>query len=354
MTVCRSRRQMLKALGGIAVGFSFSACTDTTAEPSTLTLYNWDDYLDPAAMTGFSAETGQRVRMRTFATNEELYEQLHRAEGGYDVIVPSNDLVDRLIQEGLLAPLDRAKLTNFANIDPLFQDAPYDANRAHSVPYTWATCGIAYRPSKMPGGQAPTSWKVMFDSTEFAGRIALLSEPGLLFRLVAKYLGHGSVPLTPAIITEVEMLLRRQAHNVVFHEDNGQDLIIDGEVDLAIEYNGDVATALPRDSDLAYVIPNEGSELLTDCLCIPKASKLIAEAHAFINHVLDAEVGAANAAYLGYPTPNAAARALMDLEYSQNPVIFHTQADLARCTSARYEGTEINDLVQQAYERVRL
>lgn len=354
------RRSLLQGLGVAAVGISFgglAACSDSsgglasTGEEATLNFYNWDTYIGETTLDDFRKATGITVNMSLFATNDELFAKLRAGNPGYDVIVPSNDFVERMIQAELIQPLDHAQIPNLANVDPTFVDVSYDPGRVYSMPYTWLVLGIGYRKSKV--NAVPDSWKVLFDSSEYAGRIALLSEAGDVMRLGAKYLGHSVNAITPEIIAEVEAMMIRQKPNIkTFHEDNGQDLLLLGEVDLVLEYNGDIAQIMQEDDDIDFIVPKEGSQLNSDNLCIPVGAPHPRNAHLFINNLLDGEVGKGISETILYPTPNAAAKALMPPEYSNNPVIFPPAEVLARCEYAAYNATN-QPLYEEAFTRIR-
>jgi len=188
-----SRRAMLATLGGAAVGFSLGGCARDAVD--TLNFYTWDTYIGKTTLADFEAATGADVRASYFANNDELFAKLKAGNRGYDVIVPADEVVERMVAADLLQPLDLAKIPNFANIDPQFRNRPYDPGNAHSVPYTWLVQGIGYRKSKVDG--VPDSWRWIFDSDRYAGRIALHSEAADIIRLGAKYLaGHMNATTT--------------------------------------------------------------------------------------------------------------------------------------------------------------
>ncbi|MES2700075.1 MAG: spermidine/putrescine ABC transporter substrate-binding protein [Pseudomonadota bacterium] len=354
------RRTLLQGLGVAAVGLSFgglAACskegggTASTGEEATLNFYNWDTYIGETTLGDFAASSGITVNMSLFATNDELFAKLRAGNPGFDVIVPSNDFVERMVQSNLVQELDHSKIPNMANVDPTFIDVAYDPGRKFSIPYTWLALGIGYRKSKVSA--VPDSWKVLFDSAEYAGKIALLSEAGDVMRLGAKYLGHSVNAITPEIIAEVEAMMIRQKPNIrTFHEDNGQDLLLSGEVDLVLEYNGDIAQIMTEDDDIDFLIPKEGSQLNSDNLCIPTGAPHPLNAHAFINNLLDAEVGKKITETILYPTPNAAAKALMPDDYKNNPVIFPPADLLAKSEYASYNET-LQPLYEEAFTRIR-
>ncbi len=358
-----SRRSLLQGLGVAAVGLSFTgplaACGPKTAtsgspghEDPKVNFYNWDTYTGRTTLADFKAITGVTVDMSLFATNDELFAKLRPGNPGYDVIVPSNEFVTEMAEAGMLELIDRSKIPNFKNLAPSFQDASFDPGRSYSMPYTWLVTGIGYRKSKVHG--VPDSWKWLFDSDRYKGRIALVSEADDIVRAGAKYLGHSVVGITPDIAQQVEAMLVRQKPNIkAFHDDNGQDLLVQHEVDLVMEYNGDIAQVMQDDPDIAFVVPKEGSLLNSDCLCIPKGAPRPDNAHAFINYLLDAKAGAEISSTILYPTPNAAARALMPASYRNNPVIFPPDETLARCEYGKFEGPAKQQMYDEVMTRIR-
>jgi spermidine/putrescine transport system substrate-binding protein len=363
-----NRRSLLKGLGAAAVGISFSGmlagCGEKqpaaggavakiapTGEEPKLNFYNWDTYIGETTLADFKGASGIDVNMTLFASNDELFAKLRAGNPGYDVIVPSNDFVERMAAAGMIVPLDHTQIPNFKNAAPEYQDVPYDPKRAYSMPYTWLVLGIGYRKSKVK--TPPDSWKVLFDSDEYKGRIAVLSEAGDMFRLYGKYLGKSVNALTPEDIKTIEAMMIKQKPNIkAFHEDNGQDLLLKGEVDLVLEYNGDIAQIMSEDDDIGFVVPKEGSQLNSDNLCIPKGAPHPKNAHALINYLLDGEVGKKITETILYPTPNAAAKALMPDAYKNNPAIFPAADVLAKCEYAKFR-PDIQPLYEEAFTRVR-
>jgi len=352
-----SRRSILQQLGAAAVGVTFTGAAGCSPSGGgdgerSINFYNWDTYIGETTLEDFKTASGVTVNMSLFATNDELFAKLRAGNPGFDVIVPSNEFVTRMSQAQMLMPLDRAKIPNFANLLPEFQDAAFDPGRVYSMPYTWLTLGIAYRKSAVEG--VPDSWKWLFDSNKYAGKIALLSESADLIRLCAKYKGHSVNNIPDAMLTEIEQMLIRQKPFVkAFHEDNGQDMLLSREVDIVLEYNGDIAQAKLEDDDIDFVVPVEGSLLNSDCLCIPTGAPNPDDAHAFINYILDGQAGAKISETILYPTPNGAARALMPDDYKNNPIIFPPADVLAKCEYGAFEGPEKASLYEEIMTRVR-
>jgi len=219
------------------------------------------------------------------------------------------------------------------------------------MPYTWLCQGIGYRKSKIDG--VPDSWKWVFDSDRYKGRIGLFSEADDLIELGAKYLGHSVNDIPLAMIDRVaEMLIRQKPNIKIFHNDEGQDLLLAGDIDIVQEYNGDIAQVMLEDPDLDFVVPREGTVLNSDCLCIPTGAPRPDNAHQFINFVLDGQNGAEISQTIRYPTPNAAALALMPASYRDSPVIFPPAEVMAKCEYARFEGLERAQLYDETLTRI--
>ncbi|MEM1163597.1 MAG: spermidine/putrescine ABC transporter substrate-binding protein, partial [Pseudomonadota bacterium] len=304
-----------------------------SAGQGTVNFYNWDTYIGENTLEEFTSATGIAVQYDLFADNDELFAKLKNGNPGYDLIVPTNDYVERMIIADMLAPLDHSKIPNMANIDPNFQDAAFDPGRKFSLPYMWGTIGVGYRKSKVDG--VPESWADLYTSDKYAGKIAMLSDGQNVFGSCLKMLGKSLNDWSDENIAEAEAVLLAQKKNITaFAPDNGQDLLLAGEVDLAMEWNGDILQAMEEDDDIGFVVPKEGGLKWEDTLCIPKGGPNPEGAHALINFLLDAEVGKDLAEYIYYATPNAAAKALTSEDYQANPAIFPSDETLAKCESA--------------------
>lgn len=353
-----SRRSLLQQFGAAAIGVSFAGGLAACGQGNggrRVNFYNWDTYIGPTTLADFEAATGVPVQMSLFATNDELFARLRAGNPGFDVIVPSNEFVTRMSQADMIQELDHAQIPNMSNLLPEFQDAAFDPGRRYSMPYTWLVLGVAYRKAAMRNGEVPNSWRYLFDSPQYSQRIALLSESADLIRLCAKYKGMSLNNIPDATLTEIEqMLIRQKPHIKAFHEDDGQDLLAAGEVDIVLEYNGDIAQLMSDEGGDAFdfVVPQEGTLINSDCLCIPTGAPHVEEAHAFINYLLDAEAGQKITEEIQYPTPNAAVAARMGPEYQNNPVIFPPADVMAKSEYGAFEGDERARLYEEIFTRI--
>jgi spermidine/putrescine transport system substrate-binding protein len=345
-----SRRAALKGIS--AVGLSFTLPKGAFAQGGTVNFYNWDTYIGENTLSEFTAATGIEVQYDLFADNEELFAKFRNGNPGYDLIVPTNDFVERFMEAELLQELDHSRIPNLANVDPGFMDPAHDRGRRFSVPYMWGTIGVGYRKSEVNG--VPDSWSHLYTSDEYANRIALLGEPTTVMQMAFKLMGKSLNDWSDENIAAAEeMIIAQKSKITSFAPDNGQDLLLAGEVDLAQEWNGDILQAMDEDDDIGYVVPAEGGLLWEDDLCIPVGAPNPEGAHELINYILDAEAGAAIADYIYYASPNLAARELLSADYNENPAIFPSQETIAKSEVSLFPGQEVLSKIDAAWTRVR-
>jgi spermidine/putrescine transport system substrate-binding protein len=347
-----NRRTFLAGSTALVAGLSIMPRFSFSEEEKKLNFYNWDTYIGETTLADFNAATGIEVKMDLFADNDELFAKLKAGNPGYDVIVPTNDYLERMLLADMLMPIDHSKIPNMANIDKPFQDASFDPGRKHSIPYMWGTLGVGYRISKVEG--TVDSWKTLLDDDKYAGRMSLLGDAANVIGAALKYLGFSYNSVDPAEIKKAEELLIAGKKNIkVYADDNGQDLLASKEVDIAQEWNGDILQVMKEDKDITYIVPTEGSLLWQDTMAIPKGAPHPENAHAFMNFILDADAGAKIAETIQYATANAAAKAKMSAEYRENPAIFPTEEVVAKCEAAIYVGEEGVKMRDEAWTRIQ-
>ena len=336
-----TRRRFLQGSTAVAAGITLLPKSGWSASDPIVNFYNWDTYIGETTLDDFKTASGIEAKMDLFADNDELFAKLKAGNPGYDLIVPTNDYVERMIVAGMLVPLDHSKIPNIKNIDPVFMDPAFDPGRKYSLPYMWGTIGIGYRKSRVDG--VPDSWKWLYDSDKYTGRIAMLGQASDVIGMGLKYMGKSLNTRDAGEIKAAErMLIAQKPHIKVFADDNGQDLLLSGEVDLTMEWNGDIG----------FVVPAEGGLLWEDGLAIPTDAPHPENAHKLIDFILDAEVGAAIADFIQYATPNAAAKALMSSDYTENPAIFPPADVIGRCETAIYLGEDVTRLYDESWTRI--
>lgn len=348
-----NRRQLLASAGAAFAGISFVSTKSMAAEDKKVNLYNYDTYIGETTLADFKSKTGIAPKMDLFADMDELFSKLKAGNPGYDAIVVAGDYLERMIKAGMMSPLDQSKIPNMANIDPAFASPSYDPGNKYSIPYMWGTIGIGYRKSAV-GDAVIDSWKVLFDSDQFASKISVLGDAQNVLGCALKYLGYSFNSTNVDEFKKVEELLIKQKKNIkVFAPDNGQDLLAAGEVVACQEWSGDITQVMKEDSDLTYVVPKEGSNVWTDNWAIPKDAPHPENAHAFLNFVMDAEIGKSIATTVQYGTPNIAAKNLMSEDYKSNPAIFPSAEILAKCERTEYLGEEITKVRDEVWTRIQ-
>ena len=279
---------------------------------------SWGEYIDESLITEFEERTGIRVNYQTVESNEALYALLKAGAGDYDVIVPSDYMISRLIEEGMLEELDYSNIPNFDLIDDRFKNLSYDPENKYTVPYTWGTVGIIYN-EDMVGGEI-TSWSAMFDD-KYAGEVLLInnSRDALGFTLLS--LGYSLNTTNEAEIREAfEKLSNAMARGV--YQGKVMDEIFGkmegGNAAIATYYAGDyLSMADNTDEPLAFVVPEEGSNWFVDAMCILKDAPHKEEAEAWINFITSTEASLANMDYIWYASPNREALELYPSYYEE-------------------------------------
>lgn len=347
-----SRRQFMGGAAAVGVSIAGMPKFASAAEEKKLNFYNWDTYIGETTLDDFKAATGIEVKMDLFADTSELFAKLRAGNPGYDVVVPSGDWIPRMVAADMLMPLDHSKIPNMSNLFPRFLDASFDKGRKYSLPYMWGTIGIGYRKSKVK--EVPDSWKYLFDSDVYANKIAVLSDCGTMISCALKYLGYSANSIDPAENEAAIALITKQKGIIKsFADDNGQDLLASGEVDLTMEYNGDIAQLMTEDPDIGFVLPKEGGLVWQDTLAIPKGAPHVENAHAFINYIYEPEVNQKITDYIQYATPDKAGYDLMPEEYRTNEAIFPPEAALDASESTDYLGEEATQMREELCTKMK-
>nr|WP_031405227.1 ABC transporter substrate-binding protein [Geobacillus vulcani] len=272
----------------------------------TVSVYNWGDYIDPALIRKFEKETGWKVVYQTFDSNEAMMAKIAQGGAMFDVAVPSDYAISKMIEENLLLPLDHGKLPNVKYIDPRFLDLSFDPHNRYSVPYFWGTVGIVYNRG-MLGGKTITSWNDLWDP-DLRNQILLVDGAREVMGMALNSLGYSLNDTNKQHLQEAKRKLDRLMPNVkAIVGDEIKLLLANEEAAVGVVWSGDAAEIISENEALDYVVPKEGSNLWFDNMVIPKTAKNIEGAHAFINFMLDPKHAAQNAEYVGYSTPNRAA-----------------------------------------------
>jgi spermidine/putrescine-binding protein len=300
------------------------------ASGKVVNIYIWTNYLPKEVVEDFKRRTGIAVNVDTYDSNEAVLGKLQSGVADYDVVVPSDYMLKILIPQGLVRPLDRARLPHFKNLDPRFLDQRFDPGNGHSVPYLWGTTGIGYDRRKVQG--PVDSWRVLFEP-KYAGRILMLDDPREAFGAALKLMGRSLNERDPAVLRRAAEMLKAQKPLVrTYNSSDFANLLAAGDVDLAQGWNGEIAEVVSHAPDrLAYAVPKEGGTLWIDNLVIPKAARDVDAAYAFLDYVMEPEVAAKIVNGVHYAGANRAALPLIDARIRQDPAIYPPKEVLDRC-----------------------
>lgn len=267
----------------------------------SINVYNWGDYIDESVLEDFEKEYGIKVNYSTFATNEDLYVKLKQGGESFDVIFPSDYMIERMIREGMLAKIDMNNIPNIKNIDEDFMNLDYDPNNEYSVPYMWGTVGIVY--NKTMVDDVVDSWDILWNE-KYKDQIIMLNSQRDTIAVALLKLGYS---LNSRNIDELEEakaeLLKQRPLVWAYQGDEVKDTMVGGEAALAVVWSGDAVAMMRENPDLDYAIPKEGTNLWFDSMVIPANAKNKEGAELFINFLCRPDIAARNADYIGYSTP---------------------------------------------------
>lgn len=324
----------------------------------TINVYNWgqyisdgtDGYIDVNA--AFTEATGIEVNYMTFDTNESLYTKLKTGGSSYDIIIPSDYMAGRLIDEGLVQKLDMDNIPNYQYIGEAYKNTAYDPNNEYSVPYTWGTVGVIYNKKYVDEADIG-SWDLLWND-KYAGKILMFDNNRDAFAIAESRLGYSLNTTDSVALTACAELLKQQKPVVQqYVMDQIFDKMTREEAWIAPYYAGDYLTMLEDNPDLGFYFPEEGFNLFIDCMMIPSTAEHKAEAEAYINFLLSPEVCGENLDYLGYSAPEEAAKEYMDPEVSSSEIAYPSDETLARSEAFLYLPTESNQLMDSLWLDVK-
>ncbi len=294
----------------------------------TLNIYNVGDYIDEDVLDIFEEENpGIRINYETFYTNEEMYVKVANSGSDYDVVFPSDYMVQKMIDEGLLNKINYDNIPNYSNIGEQYKGMDYDPANEYSVPYMWGTMGILYNKTKVT--EPVTSWDILWDE-KYAKEIFMLDSERDTLGITLKMLGYSMNSKDDAELEEAKNKLIEQKPLVLAYTgDEVKDKMINGEGALTVAWSGDAFYCMESNPDLAYAVPQEGSNLWFDSMVIPTTSKHQAEAEKFIDFMSRPDIAKMNAEYIGYSTANEAARQMLDEEVKNDPLRYPDLSNIA-------------------------
>jgi putrescine transport system substrate-binding protein len=337
------------------------------AEEKVVNVYNWSDYIDPAVLEQFTAETGIKVNYDVFDSNEVLETKLLAGKTGYDVVVPSASFMERQIKAGVFRTLDRSLLPNYGNLDTeiLERVALHDPGNEHSVNHMWGTTGIGYNEGKVKAidPNAPVdSWDLVFDPKNAAKYkdcgISVLDAPSEILAAILAWKGKDPNSQNPDDLKIAEdVLMSIRPYIRMIHSSNYIDALANGEICVAVGWSGDVLQSRDRAAEagqgnvIKYSVPKEGTIMWFDMYAIPADAPHPNNAHAFINYMMKPEVAAANSNFVNYATGNAASVALVDESVRNDPGVYPPPEVKAKLFPDLAESDEFTRLLNRSWTR---
>ena len=324
------------------------------ASKEQVIVYNWGEYIDPDVLDQFEEETGIEVVYEEFETNEIMYPKVSSGAIAYDVICPSDYMIQRMIDEDMLYELNYDNIPNISNMDETYlkQAEEFDPGNRYSVPYCWGTVGILYNKTMVK--EPIDSWDVLWDET-YADNILMQDSVRDAFAVALKKLGYSLNSTDEGELEEAKNLLIEQKPLVqAYVIDQVRDKMIGNEAAIGVIYSGEAIYTQRENENLEYVIPKEGSNVWIDGWVIPKNAEHKENAEAFINFLCEPEIALKNFEYITYSTPNKAARELIEDEDIRNSTIaFPTAEMLENCETFQYLGDEVDAIYNEKWKEIK-
>ncbi len=342
-------------LSGCAGGGSSKTETEEkTADAGKVVVYNWGEYIDPEVLDMFEEETGIEVVYDEFETNEIMYPKIEAGAVSYDVVCPSDYMIQKMIDNDLLAEINFDNIPNLKNIGEEYLETSkeFDPENKYSVPYCWGTVGILY--NKTMVDEPITSWDVLWDE-KYADNILMQNSVRDAFAVALKRLGYSLNTTNEDELAEAAQTLIEQKPLVqAYVIDEVRDKMIGDEAAIGVIYSGEAIYTQRENENLEYVIPEEGSNIWIDSWVIPKNAENKENAEKFINFLCREDIALMNFDYITYSTPNNAARELIEDEDIRNSrIAFPPVEDMERCETFKYLGDEVDNMYNDYWNKVK-
>lgn len=341
----RYLKRIFRTFGAFVLVLCLSACGREATSGNVVNIYNWGEYIDPALIEKFEEETGIRVIYSNFTTNEDLYVKLKNGGSSYDLIAPSDYMIERMIKEDMLERIDYDNIPNMSYIDKVYLHHSFDPQQQYSLPYFWGTVGIVYNRTMVD--DPVDSWAILWNP-KYARNILMQDSSRDSIGVALMKNGHSMNSRNADELKEAQADLIKQYPLVyAYLVDQMKDIMKNNEAAMAVMFSGDALDTILANENLAYAIPKEGSNLWFDCFAIPKGARNKANAEAFINFMLRPENSAQNAEYVGYSLPNSAARELLSEDYRDSEVAYPDLTKLSNMEVYKHPGEFI-----KVYDRI--
>lgn len=342
----------------LAAAVALSACgsprseNDGKSEKVVLNVFNWGDYIDDAVIEAFEDKYPHiRVNLETYTTNEDMYVKIRTGGSAYDVVFPSDYMIKRMIDEGLLKEINMDNIPNYKYIGDQFKNLSYDPENKYSVPYLWGTVGILYNKTMVT--DPVESWYILWNE-KYKKQIIMSDSERDSIGVTLKMLGYSMNSKNIDELEEAKQKLIEQKPLVLAYlVDEAKDMMIAESAAMAVVWSGDALIAMNENENLAYVIPKEGTNYWFDSMVIPTTGRNQEEAEMFINFLCDPEISLMNVNYIGYATPNVETMKMLDPEVITNSSAYPDMSELVNCEIFEYPGDEINRVYNRIWTEVK-
>lgn len=338
-----------------ALSLTLSGCgSSDLTDPNTVVVYNWGEYVDPETIDMFEAETGIQVIYEEYETNEIMYPKVESGSTAYDVICPSDYMIQKMIENDLLAEINFDHIPNSQNIGQQYfeQSKEFDPDNKYAIPYCFGTVGILYNKTMVT--EPVDSWRILWDEAYY-DNILMQDSVRDAFMVALKLNGSSMNTLDKSELESAKNALISQKPLVqAYVIDQVRDKMISGEAAIGVIYSGEALYTMRENPDLAYVIPKEGTNVWLDCWVIPKNASNKENAEAFINFMCREDIALINFEYLTYSTPNIAAQALIeDDEMRESEITYPDFSKYENLETFQYLGIEGTELYNELWKEVK-
>lgn len=331
-----------------------SSNNEAAGSKGSVYVYNWGEYIDRDVIQMFEDETGIKVVYNEFEQNEDMYPIVKTGAVAYDVVCPSDYMIQKMIEEDLLQEINYDNVPNIKNIDPTYLKSAedFDPDNKYSVPYCWGTVGILY--NKTMVDEPIDSWSALFDE-KYSNDILMIDSVRDAFMIALSSLGYDINTTNETELNEARDLLKKQYPLVqAYVIDQVRDKMIGEEAAIGVIYSGEAIYTQRENENLEYVVPKEGSNVWIDGWVIPKNAENKENAEAWINFMCREDIALKNFEYITYSTPNMAARDLIEDEDIRNSLVaFPTEEILSRCHTFQYLGEAMDSLYVEKWNEVK-
>lgn len=322
------KRMVSLVLAAVMMCSLLTACSGGSDKP-TLTVYNWGDYIGENVIDEFEKEFNCKVNYEMFEQNEDMYTKLKTAKGTYDVAIPSDYMIERMIRENMLEKLDKDKIPNLQYISDYCLNRDFDPGNEYSVPYMWGTVGIIYNTTMVD--KPVTKWSDLWDKT-YKKNLFMMNSVRDSMGIALLVCGYDINSREESQIEAAkEKLIEQKPLVLAYTGDEIKDKMIAGEAALSVVYSGDAVTMIEQNPDLAYVIPEEGSNIWFDNMCIVKDAPQKELAEKFINFMCSEKIAAENRDYINYSTPQKQVLESLPDKVKNDKAQYPDEETLARC-----------------------